>query len=192
MEIHNFSLTREDDRCLHVALLYDIQYKCQLNLSIWEQQLLPVLDVFGIVWVIKRPSQGPAAEMLPKPLNPTYYSWTQRGLLQTRSPSLSSYPTRTRLSSSSYRRPTADKLVIPIFLLAGSVLSRNHGLATFVHERLKWSLLDQSHWPSLITPPKHKVPAHSDPVKHCNFRNADWKHFCLLTDESVERLPPPE
>ena len=30
---------------------------------------------------------------------------------------------------------TADKLVIPI-------LSRNHGLSTFVHERLEWSLVD--------------------------------------------------
>jgi len=39
---------------------------------------------------------------------------------------------------------TADKLVLPNFSLAGSVLSRNHGLATFVHERLKWSLVDQS------------------------------------------------
>jgi len=39
---------------------------------------------------------------------------------------------------------TADKLVIPNFSLAGSVLSRNHGLATFVHERLGWSLVDQS------------------------------------------------
>jgi len=39
---------------------------------------------------------------------------------------------------------TADKLVIPNFLLVGSVLSRNHGLATFVHERLEWSLVDQS------------------------------------------------
>jgi len=29
---------------------------------------------------------------------------------------------------------TANKLVIPNFSLAGSVLSRNHGLATFVHE----------------------------------------------------------
>ena len=48
------------------------------------------------------------------------------------------------------------------------------------------------HLPSLITPPKLKVPAHSDPVKRWNFRKADWKHFCLLTDESVERLPPPE
>jgi len=39
---------------------------------------------------------------------------------------------------------TADKLVIPNFSLAGSILSRNHGLATFVHERLKWSLVDQT------------------------------------------------
>ena len=38
----------------------------------------------------------------------------------------------------------ADKLVIPNFSLAGSVLSRNHGLATYVHERLEWSLVDQS------------------------------------------------
>ena len=39
---------------------------------------------------------------------------------------------------------TADKLVIPNFSLAGSILSRNHGLATLVHERLEWSLVDQS------------------------------------------------
>ena len=36
-----------------------------------------------------------------------------------------------------------------------------------------------------------KVPAHRDPVKRWNFRKADWKRFCLLTSESVERLPPP-
>ena len=39
---------------------------------------------------------------------------------------------------------TADKLVIPNFSLAASILSRNHGLATFVHEWLEWSLIDQS------------------------------------------------
>ena len=39
---------------------------------------------------------------------------------------------------------TADKLIIHNFSLAGSVLSRNHGLATFIHERLEWSLVDQS------------------------------------------------
>jgi len=32
---------------------------------------------------------------------------------------------------------TADKLMIPNFSLAGSILSRNHGLVTFVHERLE-------------------------------------------------------
>ena len=29
-------------------------------------------------------------------------------------------------------------------------------------------------------------------MKRCNFRKADWKRFCLLTGESVERLPPPD
>jgi len=48
------------------------------------------------------------------------------------------------------------------------------------------------HRPSLITPPRFKVPAHSDPVKRWNFRKADWKRFCFLTGESVERLPPPD
>ena len=47
--------------------------KCQLNLSIREQPLLPVLDVFSMGWIIKRPSQGAAAEMLPKMTHdPTY------------------------------------------------------------------------------------------------------------------------
>jgi len=39
---------------------------------------------------------------------------------------------------------TADKLVISNFSLGVSVLSRNHGLAIFVHERLEWSLVGQS------------------------------------------------
>ena len=38
----------------------------------------------------------------------------------------------------------AEKLVLPNYQLAGSSLSRKHGLATFVHERLKYTLLDQS------------------------------------------------
>jgi len=42
--------------CLHVARLYDIRYKCQLNLSLREQPLLLALNVFGMGWVIKRPS----------------------------------------------------------------------------------------------------------------------------------------
>ena len=38
----------------------------------------------------------------------------------------------------------AEKLVLPNYQLAGSSLSRKHGLATFVHERLRCTLLDQS------------------------------------------------
>ena len=38
----------------------------------------------------------------------------------------------------------AEKLVLPNYQLAGSSLSRKHGLATFVHKRLRYRLLDQS------------------------------------------------
>ena len=38
----------------------------------------------------------------------------------------------------------AEKLVLPHYQLAGSSLSRKHGLATFVHERLRYTLLDHS------------------------------------------------
>jgi len=59
--------------CLHVALLHEIRYKCELNLSVRQQPLLPELDVLGR-GVIKRPSQGSVAEMLPKTHDPTYSS----------------------------------------------------------------------------------------------------------------------
>ena len=39
---------------------------------------------------------------------------------------------------------SAQKLVLPDYQLAGFPLSRKHGLATFVHERLKWTFFDQS------------------------------------------------
>jgi len=54
--------------------LYDIHYKCQLNLSLREQPLLPVLNVFGMGWVITRPSQSAAAQMLPKMTHDLTYS----------------------------------------------------------------------------------------------------------------------
>ena len=38
----------------------------------------------------------------------------------------------------------AEKSVLPNYQLAASCLSRKHGLATFVHERLRYTLLDQS------------------------------------------------
>ena len=40
--------------------------------AIRKQPLLLALDVFGMGWVIKRPSQGGAAFLLPKTHDPTY------------------------------------------------------------------------------------------------------------------------
>jgi len=45
---------------------------------------------------------------------------------------------------------------------------------------------------SLITPPRFKVPAQSDPMKRWTFCKAIWKLFFLLTGESVQRFPPPD
>jgi len=95
---------------------YDIRYKCELNLSLREQPLLPALDAFGMGWVITRPSQGAVAEMLPKMTHdPTYSRWRPGGSPQITSPSLSSYPLRTRLSSSSYNLNPLDRrsLLLP-------------------------------------------------------------------------------
>ena len=39
---------------------------------------------------------------------------------------------------------SADKLAIPGFALAGSSSGKKYGLATFVHDRLKWTFVDQS------------------------------------------------
>ena len=44
----------------------------------------------------------------------------------------------------------ADQLVVPPFTLAGWVSSRKHILATFVHEKLSWILVDQSSEKSAI------------------------------------------
>ena len=38
----------------------------------------------------------------------------------------------------------AEKLVLPNYQLAGSSLSRKHNLGTFVHERMRYTFLDQS------------------------------------------------
>jgi len=39
-------------------LLFIIRYKCQPNLSLTEQPLLPALEVLSMVWVIEHPSQA--------------------------------------------------------------------------------------------------------------------------------------
>ena len=58
--------------------------------------------------------------------------------------------------------------------------------------RVLWKFPRSQHQLSLITTPRLKVPAHSNPVKRWSFHKVDWKRFCLLTGESVERLLPPD
>jgi len=99
-----------------------------------------VLDVFGAGWVEKRLFQVTGASLLLKMKeDPAYCSWTRSGSPQTISASSSNYNLQ---EQGTCHRPqethcaTAYKLAIPNFLLVGSVLSRKHGLATFVHEQL--------------------------------------------------------
>ena len=95
----------------------------------------------------------------------------------------------------------AEKLVFPNYQLAGSSLSRKHGLATFVHERLRYTLLDQSpltseiEWlcvdvdgykiVSVYKPPPTRLQTLDLPVfpHSClyagdfNCRHADWGYY---------------
>jgi len=49
-------------------------FKCLLNLSLREQPLLPVLDVFSVGSVGIHPSHGAAAELLPEMTHGPAYS----------------------------------------------------------------------------------------------------------------------
>ena len=67
-----------------------------------------------------------------------FYSWTLKASLQARWTFFIILLYSMRLSLSHYT--SAEKLILPSFALAGFSLSTKHGLATFVHERLKSSL----------------------------------------------------
>ena len=97
----------------------------------------PVLDVFDPNWV-------PAAE---DDRRSSILQMNTEGLTANKISVIEQLPTTTRHSSFVIQEThyaTEDKLVIPNFSLAGSVLSRKHALATFVHKRLEWLLVDQS------------------------------------------------
>ena len=77
----------------------------------------------------------------------------------------------------------AEKLVLPNYQLAGSFLSRKHGLAMFVHERLRYTLLDQS-------PPTSEIKRLCVDVDGCKIVNVykppptrlrTWISQCFLT-----------
>ena len=104
----------------------------------------------------------------------------------------------------------AEKLVLPNYQLARSSLSRKHGLATFVHERLRYTLLDQFPPTSEIgwlcvdvdvyKPPPTRLrtlnlPVYPHPCLYAgdfNCRHADWVYDdnsldgeCLAGWESI-------
>ena len=77
----------------------------------------------------------------------------------------------------------AEKLVLPNYQLAGSSLSRKHGLATFVHERLRYTLLDQSpptseiEWLCVDVGGYKIVNVYRPPPRDCD----PWISQCFLT-----------
>ena len=84
----------------------------------------------------------------------------------------------------------ADRFVIPNFSLAGSVLSRKHGLATFVHERLYWTLADRSpeksatEWLCVDVDGVNIVNVYKPPsVFLTSNAIAVFSHPCLCSDE---------
>ena len=101
---------------------------------------------------------------------------------------------------------SAQRLVLPDCQLAGFSLSRKHGLATFVHERMKWTLLDQSpptletEWlcvdvdgykivnvykPSPIRLQVSDLPVFPDPCLHAgdfNCQHVDWGYDANSAD----------
>ena len=72
-------------------------------------------------------------------------------------------------------RTTDDNLKLPGFLLAGSILSKQHGMATFVRIGLTWSAVKRSQPDS-----KHRMACHRGPRN--NYR-------CML---NVYKPPPSE
>jgi len=97
------------------------------------------LDVFGVGWVIKRPWEDDP--------RPNILQMNTEGLTAKKISIAEQLAYKNKdfiIVLQETHCTTADKLVVPDFSLAGSVLSRNHGFATFVHERLELSLVGQS------------------------------------------------
>jgi len=74
--------------------------------------------------------------------------------------------------------------VVPKFSPARSILSRNHGLATFVLERLEWSLVDQS-------PEQSETEWLCVDVTGCKIVNVYKPPRSRLTPTTVQMFPHP-
>ena len=76
-----------------------------------------------------------------------------------------------------------EKLILLNYQLAGSSLSRKHGLATFVYARLRYTLLDQSpptseiEWLSAGVDDYNIINVYNHQQRDCNF----WISQCFLT-----------
>ena len=140
---------KEDDRCLQVALpvtaFPEMLYKPVGTRGTTATRAVCVRRGLGRKTPFSWGSNIPSARDDRRPsilqLNKNTDS------LQERSASSTSY--YSLQEQGTHHRPSGDplhyhKLVIPSFSPSGSALSRKHGLATFVHEQLEWTLMDQS------------------------------------------------
>ena len=122
--------------------------KCFPNLSLREQPLLPVLGCVQRRIGRKCLTQDATAEMLLKTTqDPSILQLNTERLITNKITVIEQLAHKNNAFIVVLQEThciTADKLVIPNFSLAGSILSRKHGLVMFPHERLEWSLIDQS------------------------------------------------
>jgi len=77
-----------------------------------------------------------------------------------------------------------DRLMMPNFTLAGSTLSRKHGFATFVHNKLNWTFVDQF-------PDESTIEWLCINVDECKIVNIYKPPHSLLTPTAIPVFPYP-
>ena len=136
----------EDDRCFYVALPVTLFLKCQPTLSLQENITASRVGCVRcrLGMPFSRCGSISAAEDDPRPsipqLNTEELTANKISVIEKLAYKNKAYI----IVLQETHCTTADKLAIPNFSLAGSVLSRKHRFTTFVHEQLEWSLVDQS------------------------------------------------
>jgi len=129
----------EDDKCLHVALLYDTA--CNVNQTCQHEDNHCYPHWMCSAWVGHKThfSGRGSINAAENPL-PNILQLNTEGLTAEKISVIEQLAYKNKafiIVLQETHCTTADKLVIPNFSLAGSVLSRNYGRGTFVHERLE-------------------------------------------------------
>jgi len=144
---HNIA-SKEDERCLHVALpvaaFIEMLKKSVASRVTTATRAGCVQRGLGKNTPFSRRCSKNAAEDDPRP---SILQLNTEGLIASKITVIEQLAYKNKafvIVLQEIHCTTADKLVIPNFSLAGSVLNKKHGLATFVHEQLEWSLVDQS------------------------------------------------